>query len=198
MSETQKTNLSIPDVVESLVGFRVWRLRDDDLSLWSVTRGNPKKVDKKQLLLSNTTPDGYWPKQNHPNGWSVLEASCARQEKPDNNHFPPDSDCTCGIYATYDVNVIANYIQSAPVLGLVQGYGTVIPGLEDDETIGGFRSEKAKIVALLAISEDFTVPHRTLRKVAKEYNIPLVVPWSIHASEYAEAIRNGTISELGI
>jgi hypothetical protein len=83
-----------------------------------------------------------------------------------------------------------------PVLGLVQGYGQVIPGLADDETLGGFRAEKAKLVCLFSISEDFTLSHRQLRKIGREYNVPVITPWSTIAEDYKPAVRSGTIAEL--
>lgn len=182
----------IPDVIEPLLGFRVWRFRENDLSLWSVVKGDPlatkdKSQVAKQNLLSNTTPDGYWPKDN------PLAARCLS----DKDHPVPDPDCMCGIYSTYDVDVIAQYISSGPVLGLVQGYGQVIAGEPDNETIGGFRAQYAKIVCIFAISEDFTIPHRQLRKLGREYNVPVIRPWSDKAQDYAAAVRTGTLKELG-
>jgi len=184
--------VKIPDTAEPMLGFRVWRFREDDLTLWSVTKGNPKDVDKKRELLSGTTPNGYWPKKMGPMGTSVLEAKCLAN----NDHHVPDKNCTCGIYATYDSAVIAQYILQGPVLGLVQGYGTVVPGEANDETLGGFRAEKAKLVALFEISPDFTIPRRQLHRVGQEYGVPVIVPWSVHAGDYAAAVRENTLVSL--
>lgn len=189
-------DLDVPDVAESLLGYRVWRYNDDDRSLWSVTLGDPDEASKIDLMLSNTTPTGYWPKQNSDMG-SVLEAVC-NSYSSNKDHFPPDPDCTCGIYATYDLNTIARYIKRAPVLGLVQGFGTVIPGEADGITIGGFRAEKARIVCLFSLSEDFTIPTRDLKKVGREYGVPVITPWSKSVNDYASAVRSGTLEQLGV
>lgn len=180
------SDLHIPDVAEPLLGFRVWRFMENDYSLWSVTQGDYRKADTKRTLLSGSTPNGYWPKTG------VLEAKCLGGHE----HDVPDSKCACGIYSTYDVAVIAQYITEGPVLGLVQGYGTCIPGAPDDDTLGGFRAQKARMVALFEISEDFTIPHRKLRRLGEEYGIPVIRPWSDRAEDYGAAVRNGTLEEL--
>lgn len=190
------SNTEIPDVAESLLGFRVWRYGDEDLSLWSVSRGDKDNPTKTEMLLENTTPDGYWPKRNSDLG-SILEAQCIHHQD-DKDHYPPDPDCTCGIYATYDLNTIATYIKRAPVLGLVQGFGMSIPGEPDGRTLGGFRAQKARVACFFAISDDFTIPHRELRKLGKEYGVPVIVPWSTSVNDYAAAIREGTLTGLGI
>jgi hypothetical protein len=189
-----KDKNKIPDVAEAILGFRVWRFDEDDYTLWSVTQGDygKNKSDPKRKLLSAATgaidlPDGFWPKSG------TLDATCINKR----DHPVPDPNCSCGIYSTYDINVIAQYIRQGPVLGLVQGYGQVINGLPDDDSIGGFRAEHAKIVCLFSIKEEFTISHRQLRKLGREYNVPVITPWSDLALDYAAAVRNGTLEELG-
>lgn len=184
------TDFTVPDVATSMLGFRVWRYNEDDLSLWSVVVGDKPEPTAVELLLENTTPDGYWPKDEN------LTAKCIKHPSSD-SHFPPDEECTCGIYATYDLNTIARYITQAPVLGLVQGGGAVIPGNPDGKTLGGFRAEHAMITCLFAISDDFTISHRELRKLGKEYGVPVVRPWSKNIGDYAAAVHNGTLEALG-
>ena len=191
-----KNGIIIPDVAESYLGFRVWRFDEDDYSLWSVTQGDPDKnkkmSDARRKLLGAATgqdmPVGLWPKTGQ------LDAACILGS----DHPVPDPNCGCGIYSTYDTNTIARYIKQGPVLGLIQGYGQVIYGVPDDDSIGGFRAEKAKMVCLFAISEDFpyTLSHRQLRKLGREYDVPVITPWSEIAADYAAAVRNGTLREL--
>lgn len=161
-----------------------------------MTAGDPQDATKISLMLENSTPDGYWPKMNSDLG-STLEAKC-RTHRDEKDHFSPDPDCTCGIYATYDLTTIARYIKQAPVLGLVHGYGTSIPGEADGYTMGGFRSEKARIVCLFALAEDFTISYRELKRLGKEYGVPVITPWSTSVNDYAAPIRNGTLASLGV
>jgi hypothetical protein len=104
----------------------------------------------------------------------------------------PDPMCACGIYAATDLDVLAGYAvpRGDTVTGLVQGFGRLIPA------DFGWRAERARIVAVFAISEDFTVPHARLRKVAERYEVPMVVPWSDTAEDYAAAVRAGTLGQI--
>ena len=61
-----------------------------------------------------------------------LPAAAAKKKKDDEDfreHGPvPATDCSCGIYATTDLDVINGYLsRSAPVLGIVELGGRMIP-----------------------------------------------------------------------
>ena len=165
------TEIKVPDVPEPLVGFRCWRWYEPTLALLSVTRGTmPKRQPRMRALLA--TPEGAWPHEG------PLDAEC------DGDHdATPDADCSCGIYAAYDVDVIAGYIRQAPILGLVQGFGTTVPG--DD----GFRAEHAKIACLFAVEPEFTIPRRQLDRLAERYGVPVVVPHSDRCEDYRHGVR---------
>jgi len=179
--------ITVPDVAEPVLGFRVWRVVEGrEPTLWSVTRGEAKKPPRTRLMLSN--PDGAWPPAQ------TLEATCELGplgKVKDHDEQVPDPDCACGFYATLDLRVIAAYIRGAPVLGLVQGSGRVIPGAPSSTSLGGFRAQRITIAALFDIAADFTVPRRQLRKLADRYQVRLVRPTSDTAEDYRELVRSG-------
>ena len=83
----------------------------------------------------------------------------------------PGRECTCGIYATTDLDVINGYLsRGAPVLGIVELGGRVIPATQ------GYRAAFARVAVILLIDEALTEPHAVLRKLAAAYRVPAVVP----------------------
>ena len=190
--------LVIPDVPESLLAFRVWHVADDD-SLWSITaQTNQHKgrtgYKNKAVARLLESPVGQWE--------TDMVAVCKRgakvgSGKSEREHGQvPDELCTCGLYAATDLDVIAGYAvprsgEWRTAVGLVQGSGQLVPAEF------GWRAEKARIVAIFAVSEDFTVPHHRLWQVAERYGVPLVLPWSDEVGDYAAAVREGTLAELG-
>jgi hypothetical protein len=70
------------------------------------------------------------------------------------------------------IEVVAGYLQGAPVLGLVRGFGTVVPAEF------GFRAEGVRIAALFDIDCSFTIPRRDLERLAHAYSVPLLRPIS--------------------
>jgi hypothetical protein len=188
MSELELAADQIPDIAESLLGFRVWRVEERTMSLWSVTRGDLKKGPRTRRLITNVlaNPNGVWP-PGEP-----FEATCEyRDAVKDHGDDIPAVGCGCGIYATYDLRILAHYIRDAQVLGLVQGSGRFIAGEPDVTTLGGFRAQRATIACLFAISEDFTIPRHRLQKLADRYRVPLVRPHSDTAEDYRPHVRSG-------
>ena len=98
----------------------------------------------------------------------------------------PDPDCTCGIYATTDLEVVNDYLcNEAPVLGIVELGGRTIPATQ------GYRAEAARVAALLLIDEIFTLKHAVLAEVAAQYKVPTLVPHSTQAEDYRSEIQPG-------
>jgi hypothetical protein len=190
------TDVVIPDVAEAQLAFRCWQVADDDM-LWSITaypkwqKGRTGYKNKAVAHLLET-PVGRWD--------TAMVATCKRDgpvgsgKKEREHGRVPDPDCTCGLYAATDLDVVAGYVtdhDGLPVaVGLVQGYGRLIPAEY------GWRAEKARIACLFSVVEDFTVAHRRLVNAARRYGVPLVRPWSDDANEYAAAVREGTLLEL--
>ena len=124
-------------------------------------------------------PEGAWPDDG------PLTARCRQRNKDGDGHLAPDVNCTCGIYATFSLDVIAGYVRQAPILGLVQGFGHTVP--HDD----GFRAQSVQIACLFAIAEEFTVSPRELDRLAARYNVPVITPHSDHVEDYRHGVRSG-------
>lgn len=100
----------------------------------------------------------------------------------------PGKDCTCGVYAATELDVIGSYLsQDAPVLGVVELGGRVIPAEQ------GYRAAHARVAAILLIDEALTEPHEMLRQLASAYRVPALVPHSTDAEDYRERV---TVSSL--
>jgi len=110
------------------------------------------------------------------------------EEEPE--HGPvPSPDCSCGIYATTDLEVINGYLsRSAPVLGIVELGGRLIPATQ------GYRAAYARVAAVLLIDEALTEPHGLLRDLAAAYRVPAIVPFSTDPDQYREAVGLPTVA----
>lgn len=79
-----------------------------------------------------------------PYARGVATAYCAN-EGWDEPHRSPFGECSCGLYALWDLKTAAHHrslVQHATILGQVEAWGKSLPGTS------GFRSEKAMIAAL--------------------------------------------------
>ena len=171
-----------PDFPLTRLALRCWRLDRTSLLVQSLNAPASRKASWMSKAMAS--PDGTWP-HDRP-----LAAACAmpkpRKKKGDDDGEPehgpvPDPQCSCGIYATTDLEVIGGYLsRSAPVLGVVELGGRVIPATQ------GYRAAYARVAAILLIDEFLTEPHSQLRKLADAYRVPAVVPWSVDAEDYRE------------
>ena len=109
-------------------------------------------------------------------------AQCGREN--DHDDGVPDSSCSCGLYATTDLDVVNDYLSpDVPVLGIVELGGRTI------EATQGYRAQAARVAAILLIDEVFTLPHGTLKKLAESYRVPAFVPHSTEPEDYRSAIH---------
>jgi len=170
----------VPDVPETFLGFRVWRYHEPTLTLWSVTRGTmpPKRMPRMRRLLAD--PDDAWP----PDETLVARCDLGKGHK----HGVPDKDCTCGVYAATDVDIIAPYLREAPLMGLIQGSGRTIPG-ED-----GWRAARCTVTALFDLPYDHfssVTPRSLVARLADRYRVPVIVPHSDRPDDYRQGVRTG-------
>lgn len=190
----------IPDVPQTALAFRTWRLSEDN-KLLSINAPNltgkaggsgQQQVRKIGWIHRHLAdPEGQA-------GWPIgtpLMAQCgvrgAGAESIPEHGKIPGKDCTCGIYATTSLKVINSYLGSemylgvairGPVLGVVELGGRVVPASQ------GYRARYARIAAILQIDEVFSLQRAHLNAIAELYQVPLLVPHSVNPEDYREAI----------
>jgi hypothetical protein len=192
----------IPDVAETALAFRTWRLSDagkllsiNAPALTGKAGGNPAQLQRKISWIHRALAD-----PEGQDGWptdQALEAHCGvlgRGAESNEDHGKiPSKNCSCGIYATTSLNVINGYLGNeiimgtyairGPVLGIVEMGGQVIPATQ------GYRARYARPAAILLIDPVFSLDHALLRRIAETYNIPAITPHSKDPADYREAIN---------
>ena len=190
----------IPDVPQTALAFRTWRLSESN-RLLSINAPNltgkaggsgnagVKKIGWIHRHLAD--PEGQ-------DGWPIganLVAHCgvkgaAAEADPAHGKIPA-KECSCGIYATTELKVINSYLGNeqymgvairGPVLGIVEMGGQVIPATQ------GYRARFARVAGILAIDEVFSLTHAHLAQIAELYQVPLIKPFSVNPEDYREAI----------
>lgn len=157
---------------QTRLALRVWRYDRDRLTLWSL---NAPAKNASWVTKAMSAPAGDWPHRGN------VTASCRKSSKDAHEDPVPGQQCSCGIYATTDLDVISGYLSSsAPVLGVVELGGRVIPATQ------GYRAAFARVAVILLIDEALTEPHALLRKLAGAYRVPAVVPHSADPEAYRE------------
>jgi hypothetical protein len=189
----------VPDVPQTALAFRTWRLSEGN-KLLSINA--PNLTGKAGGSGQNVRKIGWIHRhladEEGQNGWPIatpLVAHCgvrgAGAEAIPEHGKIPGQDCTCGIYATTELKVINSYLGNevylgvairGPVLGIVEMGGRVIPATQ------GFRARYARVAAILAIDEVFSLSHAHLEQIAELYQVPLLKPHSINPEDYREAI----------
>ena len=161
-----------PDFPQTRLALRAWQFDRSRLVLRSLNAPGRKAA---WLAKAMASPGGEWPYRR------VLTAACRSGEKHDDP--VPGRECSCGIYATTDLDVISSYLsRAAPVLGVVEMGGRVIPATQ------GYRAAFARVAVILLIDEALTEPHSVLRKLAGAYQVPAVVPHSADPEDYRDLI----------
>lgn len=188
----------IPDVPQTALAFRTWRLSDSN-RLLSINApnltgkaggtGQTKKIGWIHRHLAD--PEGQ-------DGWPIampLTAHCgvkgaAAEADPAHGKIP-GQNCSCGIYATTSLKVINGYLGNeqymgvairGPVLGIVELGGRVVPASQ------GFRARYARVAGILQIDDVFSLGAAHLRQIAELYQVPLIKPHSTNPADYREAI----------
>jgi hypothetical protein len=110
-----------PDLAAPIAGWRLWHLGIDD---------------DGPVLVSPLRPVTWTPRR-------VVTASC-----PTGCAEPPDWDCTCGLYATADLALLAGHRPAPVVLGATALWGRVV------EATAGWRAERAYPLVLFAVADD--------------------------------------------
>jgi hypothetical protein len=192
-AETRKA----PDYPRTRLAFRAWRVHQPTRTLLSLNA--PRAAKPSWIATALADPTGGWPQVGGPQGRpAALIATCAHLHDDDEEHGEkckgcagrhgpvPGKTCSCGVYATTDLEVINSYLDaSAPVLGVVELGGRIIPATQ------GYRAEAARIAAILLIDRHLTLPHSLLEEIAAAYQIPALVPHSARPEDYRDRLQPG-------
>ncbi len=147
-----------------------------------MVHGAPKGRKLSWITSRMAEPEGAWPV-------GPLRATCKfpHPEESDKDKVVPGEDCTCGYYATTELETVYGYFaDGAPVVGLLALRGRVI----DAEK--GIRGEYAKIAAIFLLDPVLpSLPHDELRRLAAKYKIPALVPYSLDPDDYRAAPKTG-------
>jgi hypothetical protein len=188
----------IPDVPQTALAFRTWRLSDTGRllsinapSLTGSAGGSANQRQRKVPWIHRALAD-----EEGQHGWPIggpLVAACGvggagAEKNPDHGKIP-SKGCSCGIYATTELKIINNYLGNeivqglalrGPVLGVVELGGRVIPATQ------GYRAAFARVAAILLIDEVFSLGSAQLRHIAETYRVPAIVPHSIIPEDYRD------------
>jgi hypothetical protein len=190
---TDEVTGKAPDFPQTRLALRSWQLDRPAMMVRSLNAPTGKRSN--WIARQMAQPEGNWP-HDRP-----LQAACAagappRRRKPKEGeleeipHGPvPDPACSCGIYATVDLDVINGYLsRNAPVLGIVELGGRLVPASQ------GYRAQYARVAAILLVDEALTEPHRLLRELAAAYRVPALVPVSTDPEDHREAVGLPTLA----
>jgi hypothetical protein len=190
----------IPDVPQTALAFRTWRLSENNRllsinapNLTGKAGGSQQQGTRKIGWIHRHLAD-----DEGQHGWPIasnLVAQCGirgagAEAIPEHGKIPA-KECSCGIYATTELKVINGYLGNeqymgvavrGPVLGIVEMGGKVIPATQ------GYRARFARVAAILAIDEVFSLKYPHLQQIAELYQVPLIKPFSLDPEDYREAI----------
>ncbi len=190
----------IPDVPQTALAFRTWRLSESNRllsinapNLTGKAGGSAQQGVRKIGWIHRHLAD-----EEGQSGWPIganLVAHCgikgaAAEADPAHGKIPA-KDCSCGIYATTELKVINSYLGTeqymgvairGPVLGIVEMGGQVIPATQ------GYRARFARVAGIIAIDEVFSLTHAHLNQIAELYQVPLLTDMSSNPEDYREAI----------
>jgi hypothetical protein len=191
----------IPDVPQTVLAFRTWRVSEDGNRLLSINApsltgkaggSNDKQVRRVAWIHRAMASDGQ-------EGWPIggpLVAHCGVQgqnaEKNEDHGNIPSKTCSCGVYATTSIKVINQYLGNeviqgtiairGPVLGIVEMGGRVIPATQ------GFRAAFARVAGIIEIGAEFSLSGPQLKQIAATYRVPLLKDKSKDPENYRNDI----------
>jgi hypothetical protein len=181
-----------PDFPQTRLALRTWQLDRPAMQVRSLNAPMGKKTN--WIARQMAQPAGNWPHDKPLQAACALSVPARRRRKKGEEEEPPHGpvpspDCSCGIYATTDLDIVNGYLRrDAPVLGVVELGGRLIPATQ------GYRAAYARVAAILLVDEALTEPHGLLRELAGAYRVPALVPHSSDPDDYREAIGLTTIA----
>jgi hypothetical protein len=206
--------VSIPDVPESLLGFRVWRIVKLAPNFWKPGEpylhscqnvGNvwpintPLKAQCRYVYYASDIIAMYL-----ANPMDFDERTGRKIRERLRGHVAPQQDCTCGIYGAYNIDTVFEYATpfEQKVFGLAWGWGPdkgVVP-TQRGVSQRGWRAKFARPAAIFSGGpaldtcefepDQFVPSNDTLRRIAQRYHVPLIVAPYTKAQDYLEGARN--------
>jgi hypothetical protein len=190
----------VPDVPQTFLAFRTWRLSENNRllsinapALTGKAGGSGNQGVRKIGWIHRhlADPEGQ-------DGWPIatpLMAQCGvrgagAEAIPEHGRIP-GKDCSCGIYATTSIKVINQYLGNeiylgvairGPVLGIVEMGGKVVTATQ------GFRARYVRVAGIIAIDEVFSLSRAHLTQIAEMYQVPLLEDKSKNPEDYREDI----------
>lgn len=170
----------VPAYPATRLAFRCWGLDKTSMLVKSL---NARGKNQPWMAKALSSPHGSWPHGR------IQAASCPKRGEDKHDDPVPGQECSCGIYATTDLDVIDGYLRrDSPVLGVVELGGRVIPATQ------GYRAAHARVAVILLVDESLTEPHAVLRRLAAAYKIPAVVPMSADPEAYRELATTSSLA----
>jgi hypothetical protein len=170
----------VPDFPQTRLAMRAWQFDKAALTVRSL---NAPQGKKSWMATAMASPAGSW-----PHG-SPLAAACPMTGDRRHDDPVPGAECSCGIYATTDLDIISRYVSKAsPVVGVVEMGGRVIPATQ------GYRAAFARVAVILLLDEALTEPHAVLRRLAAAYKVPAVIPHPSDPEDYRELASSPSLA----
>jgi hypothetical protein len=197
MTMGDETTGKAPGIAQTRLALRSWQFDRAAMAVRSLNAPVSRKAN--WIAKAMASPAGNWPHDRPLAATCALGAPNRRRRKKgagedeedeEEPHGPvPDPQCSCGIYATTDLDVINGYLRrDAPVLGIVELGGRLIPATQ------GYRAAYARVAAILLVDEALTEPHSLLRELAAAYRVPALVPHSACPDDYREVVGLPTLA----
>jgi hypothetical protein len=172
MDWNQRNAEQAPDLIEPIVGWRLWLVVADGGYLWLESMLYPTRWSPRRAVEARCIPHRrcYFCNPKEAEGFPT--------------HRAPDADCECGIYAARSPETLAPYLDSTypgrtavgSVLGQVRLWGTVVEGDR------GWRGEYA-YPDLLYASNGLT--EHSLR----DYGVPVLALPAVTTPEILASLR---------
>lgn len=158
----------IPDKMEPIEGYRVWR-PIVDAEVW-----DGFAIKRSQTVLSSLAKRTIW----SPTG--TLRADCLGGK----DHQAPKLQCRCGIWGLWTEEALDEVHDAETIRGKIKAWGQIIVAEK------GFRAQYAKIVA-------FDATHPLAKTLTEIYNVPTFEPntftFSYRAS-YESILQKGVLA----
>lgn len=164
-----------PDLIQPVIGFRLWDIRDD--VLWSAGWGNTPWASGRMEAICKGTPEEM--------ERLVFFEPRSRSDMP--RHEAPQPDCGCGLYARH---ALSEVMPRRPLFGEPAAVGAVALWGNLEVHRLGIRAQFARILALTPwVIERSWTARRKFRRMASSYGVPVVAREDLEAEGFKHGIK---------